>query len=139
MSPNALGIAHCFYPRDRHAHRGTTFAEVLVVMAMLGALVPVLSRAFQIGRQLESQSARDAEAVALAENRWALMRAGLLDATPVEDETLPDPWSDYRWSFRLESWRNDDAQLGVITVRYPWRGEMRSVALSGLLPTEATP
>ncbi len=131
-----LADPHC---RPRARRRGTTFVELLVALAMLAVLVPALSGAFQVARRLEGGAARDAEAIALAENQWAQLRGGLLVATAVEDEPLPDPWSDYRWSLRLEAWSDSDACLATVLVRDARRRDSPAIALSGLLPVEGSP
>jgi len=120
------------------ARRGTTFAELLVAVALLAVTVPVLNRAWQVGRDLEGRAARDAEALALAEDRWALLRTGVLAAEPVADEALPGTGSDYRWSLAIEPTDFDGTDLGTVTVSYRWRGAERTLTLAGLLVTAET-
>jgi Tfp pilus assembly protein PilV len=130
------------------AARGFTLIEALAALVFIGIVMPVVLQAITLSLAMGSHTARQAEAVLLAQSKLAELIAtsawqdqgsqlsgdfGTVAATARGSTTLIDTTSNYRWEAMAQDWLDPCLKELVVRVSWQSRSYEREVILTTLV------
>jgi prepilin-type N-terminal cleavage/methylation domain-containing protein len=122
-------------------NRGFTLAEVLAALVFMAIVIPVALEALGIASRAGEVAARKGEAALVAER---VLNENIVTTNwdkAVQNGTLRQGLSDFRWTLRSEPWTEDpnqnDLRLLSVEVLFGAQGHDYSVKLSTLVDSSS--
>ena len=128
--------------------KGFTLVEALATLVLIGIVMPVVLQAITLSLAMGSHTARQAEAVMLAQAKLAELIAtsawqdqgsqlsgdfGTAAATARGSTTLIDTTSNYRWEAAAQDWLDPCLKELIVRVSWQSRSYERDVILTTLV------
>ena len=122
----------------RRRARGVTLIETLAALALLGAVVPVVTRAWMVTLDVASRSRAEATAAVLGANltEELLLATSSLNA---EQGDFGDDYPGYTWKTELNEWSEDSSMRELtVVVRWERRSHQFEIRLATLVPASSS-
>ena len=110
-----------------------TLAEVLAALAFMAIVIPVAVNGLRVANRAGQVGERKAVAARIADrvlNEWSTTGAS---QTPAQSGAVLEGGTQFRWSVRSETWKEDTMKLVTVEVTYPVQGENYDVRVSTLM------
>ncbi len=112
--------------------RGFTLIEVLVSLALVGAILPAAMAGISLAMGLGVTARQRTEAAILARSKLAeMMATGDWQSSATRGD-FGDEWPQYSWQVAVSEWEEPQVSEVALTVTWKARGQTRSVVMTTL-------
>ncbi len=111
---------------------GFTLVEVLVSLALVGAILPAAMAGVALAMGLGSASLHRTQAAALARTRLAEVTATGDWQEGGDDGDFGEDWPNYSWQMQVDDWEEPGLKEVTVAVTWTARGKKRSVTMATL-------
>ncbi len=117
---------------------GLTLLELLIVLVMIAAILPVAMRGITLAMGIGSLSRERGQAAMLAQGKLDELVASGAWQTGSPAGDFGEDWPGYTWTAQSQDWDGSSVRELDVTVQYTWRDTPRTITMSTLVSTGGT-